>query len=171
MIWNNNPEHIWNIPWISPGHLSWPCSCQLLMHPLTGRVWESEVLDLGKNYSAAAKTWLCLQLCSQTKSKMLHYTSYSDENELSPSQNQDNKLYESLNSKVRKEACKYMEGYCKLCFLFFPFIEDENMMQHRSAILFSPSISFSLMSLGKKGKKAGWNKPLCSPYIDLLGVF
>lgn len=46
-----------------------------------------------------------------------------------------------------------MEGYCKICFPFLPSREDENMMQQHSAILFSPSISFSLMSLGKKGKK------------------
>lgn len=93
--------------------------------------WQSmgrwKVLDSGKNYSATARMLLCLQRCSHTKSKMQHYTSYLEERELCPSQNKDNKLHESLNTKVRKKLTGYMEGYCKICFPFFPFIEDENI--------------------------------------------
>ena len=53
-----------------------------------GRAQEAgKVLDSCKHYLATTKTSVCYQHYSHTKTKT-HYTSYGEENELYPSQNQ-----------------------------------------------------------------------------------
>lgn len=145
---------VWNISCTSPGHLSWLCPAS------------SSCTSLPAEYGKLKSPWFRIRT---TQQQPKHHCAFNAVLILNPKCSTVPATWKKMNSvpaktrtvscmshwtvKWEKKLARYMERYCKICFAFLPSREYETRMQHHNAILFSPSISFSLMSLGKKKRR------------------